>query len=400
VCSIDREIAGLVSARETKFDEAKQKEALLAKELTAIKGNVLALQDRSIQYNILKREVDTNREMYDGLLQRLKEVGVGAGATTNNVSVIDQADVPVETFRPQIALNTTLAAIIGLFFGVGFAFLIEHLDDTVKSPDDLEQRFDLPVLGVIPSTKAASIDNLNGTADIGLLCHQEPTSGFAEAYRSVRTAFLFSTASGAPKTVLFTSAGPGEGKTTSAVNVAITFTQTGSRGLLIDADLRKPSLHRIMEAENSIGLTNYLAGDARPADISKHTSIDGLFLIPCGPLSPNPAELLSSEKMFSLLALAQEKFDYVVVDGPPILGLADAVILSNMVSATAVVVEAGSVRRTQVEDALKRLRVAKASVVGALLTKLRYQDSGYGYHNSYYYYYNQDDGGKKRLSAS
>ncbi len=387
--TIQAEIAKLRDAIRADYQKAKRKERLLAKRVEQQKAQVLALQDSSIEYNILQRNVDTNRQLYDGLLQRLREVGVAGGVATNNVSIVDPAEVPNRKHSPKTLVNMLVALIIGLTGAVGLAFVIEHLDDTLKTTEDMERRIRLPVLGAVPRIRSFQ-DQAPVEQQIGLLAFYEPRSSLAEAYRSIRTSLLFSTRSGAPKVVVFTSPGPGEGKTTSALNVAITFTQTGSKVLLIDTDLRNPSIHRAFGLDNMTGLTNYLAGDAQPIEISTHTEVDNLFVIPSGPLPPNPAELLSGEKMAKLLDVAAEKFDYVIMDGPPILGLADALVLANMADGTVVVAEAGVTRQGHLAGAIKRLYSAHANVVGGILTKQKDECGSYGYHYDYYYYYGND----------
>ncbi|MFO1422311.1 MAG: polysaccharide biosynthesis tyrosine autokinase [Candidatus Competibacteraceae bacterium] len=381
---INQEISNIRAAITADYEAARTAESLLRSRLEQIKQDLLSLQDRSIQFNILRREVDTNRQLYDGLLQRFKEVGVAAGIGTNNISVVDEAKAPAWPHKPNLRLNALLALVLGLLGGVGLAFLFEHLDDTFRRPEDLEKLLGLPVLGVIPKTPPTRGDS----RPIALVGHEDPRSAFAEAYRSVRTALQFSTASGVPRLLTVTSAMSGEGKTTTALSLAIQFAQAGKRTLLIEADLRKPSLHRILNLDNQVGLTNYLAGGgAQPVDIAKPTHIPNLFAVPSGPLPPNPAELLSSARMVELLSLAAGKFDQVILDSPPLLGLADALIIGHLCEGTLLTVEMGNTPRGYALGALKRLRGARVHVLGAILTKLEARAGAYGYYRSYYYYY-------------
>ncbi|MDS4021026.1 MAG: polysaccharide biosynthesis tyrosine autokinase [Candidatus Competibacter sp.] len=381
---INQEIGNIRAAITADYEAAKNEESLLRTNLDRMKQEVLALQGRSIQFNILRRETDTNRQLYDGLLQRYKEVGVAAGVGTNNISVVDEAKVPSRPYKPDMRSNALLALVLGLLGGVGLAFLFEHLDDTVRRPEDLEKLLGLPVLGVIPMTRLERGDD----RPIALAGHDDPRSAFAEAYRSVRTALQFSTASGVPRLLTVTSAMVGEGKSTTAVSLAIQFAQAGKRTLLVEADLRKPSLHRVLELDNQVGLTHYLAGgEAQPIDITRPTHIPNLFAISAGPLPPNPAELLSSARMVALLALAAEKFDQVILDSPPLLGLADALIIGNLCEGTLLTVEMGGTPRGYVQGAFKRLRGARVHVLGTILTKLEARPGAYGYYRSHYYYY-------------
>jgi len=378
---ISQEVTNIRNAITAQYQAAKAEEALLQAQLDQLKREVLEQQDRSIQFNILRREVDTNRELYDGLLQRYKEVGVAAGIGTNNISVVDEARIPNRPFKPNLRLNALLALVLGLLGGIGLAFLLEHLDDTFRQPDEVEKRLSLPVLGLIPLIPQKRSD----PRSIALVGHEDPRSVFAESYRSLRTALEFSTSSGVPRTLAVTSATSGEGKSTTALSLAIQFAQAGKKVLLIDADLRKPSLHRSLELDNHAGLTNLLAGEQeRPANIAQPTHIPNLFVIPAGPLPPNPAELLSSSKMLGLLVLAAEKFDQILLDSPPVMGLADALILGHLCDGTLLTIAMGGTRRGQVLVACKRLRSARVHLLGTLLNKLEARAGTYDYYHDYY----------------
>jgi succinoglycan biosynthesis transport protein ExoP len=371
------ETANIRSAIQAEYLAALRQEQQLQAQMELVKDEVLDLQDRSIQYNIFKREVDTNRQLYDGLLQRYKEIGVAGGVSTNNISVVDRAELGSK-FKPSLGSNLGFAALVGLMLGVLLALAFEYLDDTLKSPEDVEGRLGLGVLGVIPKLKQALTP---------VQALEDPRSAFAESYRSLRTALQFSTESGVPRCLLVTSATPSEGKSTTAMVLAQNFAQLGKTVLLIDCDLRNPSLHRQFGASNVAGLTNYLVGTATPEEIAQATRADKLTLIPTGPLPPNPAELLLGPRMLSLLTMAVRKYDQVIIDGPPIMGLADAPILANMASGTLLVVEAGQTRIAVARNALKRLFATRSRVVGALLTKYESTQAGYGYGDYNYYSY-------------
>ncbi|CAI10010.1 Exopolysaccharide biosynthesis protein [Aromatoleum aromaticum EbN1] len=387
---IAEELAHVRSGIRSAYQAARAQEAMLQTKMDESKRTVLGVQDRSIQYNILKREVDTNRQLYDGLLQRYKEVGVAGGVGVNNVSVVDKAEVPLQPFKPKTLLNALIAALLGLFGGIGLALLFEHLDDTIKDGESMERLLGLPVLGMVPLVKRA------GDAARELVLEQldDPRSGFSEAYRSLQTAMQFSTQEGIPKVLMVTSASIGEGKSTTALALAINLSQMGLKVLLVDADLRKASVHRKLGLPNRAGLTNYLAGDSRPVDVTQPTPYDKLFVITSGPLPPNPAELLGSAKMVALLDVAKDRFDCVIVDGPPVLGLADAPLLGSITDATVVIVEAGGTRKDFLAGALKRLRSTRTRVIGGVLTKIAARSGAQGYYYNSYYQHGDEEGSR------
>ena len=381
---IQEEVAAIRQAIQVEYEtKIREQEALRAK-VDALKKEVLNLQSQTTDYRTLKRDVDTNRALYDSLLQRLKDVSVVAGISTNNISIVDRAQVPGAPYTPNLRKNLTKGLAMGLAVGLLLAFFFEYIDDRVKSNEEVENRVRAPVLGLLPLVREKDREN---TPEVGLLSAQDPKSPFAEAMRSLRTALSFSTAEGAPKILHVTSAGPGEGKSTAATNIAITFAQAGKKVLLIDSDLRAPSLHRLFDLPNHLGLSNYLAGNVRPAEIAQPTQIRGLFSITSGPLAPNPVELLTSAKMLDLLHLSAERFDYVILDGPPVIGLADALVLANLAHGTLFVVDISKARYGAIEGAVKRLRAANAPIVGAIIERFEHRTHGYGYDYNYQYDY-------------
>ena len=359
------------------YEAAAAQERMLMSQIATLRTEALDVDGRSIQYNILKREVDTNRELYDGLLQRFKEVGVAGDVRSNNISIIDRAEVPGWRFKPNLMLNLAIGLLLGGMLGVLVAFLLEFLDDTLKTPDDIEQKLRLAVLGVIP--RLGPKENMGSIA-------KDSRSSFSEAYRSVRTALQFSTDHGVPKTLLITSTGPSEGKSTTALALARNLAELGKRVLLIEADMRNPSLHRTLGLQGSgTGLSNLLAGGATLSQSTLSVDNELFKVILAGPLPPNPAELLSGSKLVSALTIAREHYDQVIIDGPPVLGLADAPILSNVVEGTLLVVNSSKTRISAAQAALKRLFSARARVVGALLSKYDPKTAGYGYGYGYQY---------------
>jgi polysaccharide biosynthesis transport protein len=373
------------------YQIALNQERALQNQVNGLKGEVLDLGDRSVQYNILVRELDTSRQLYDGLLQRYKEIGVTGGVTSNNISLVDRATPPGGPSSPNLPLNLMLALTMGLTLGIIGAFLIEALDDRLTSPDDVESKLGIPALGVIPMLERGKDPN-EALRDI--------RSPFSEAYYSLRTALQFSTSHGAPRSLLVTSARPGEGKSTTAFATALNLSRVGRRVLLVDGDLRNPSMHRVLEIENSQGMSNFLSGAAELTGVVRKTPYSTLDFIPCGPLPPNPAELWGGSRLQALLDQAFAVYDHVVIDGPPVLGFADAPVLSSSVEGTLFVLESRITGRRQARGALRRLSMGRGRVLGAVLTKFqahRTRHEGYDY--AYDYHYGAEAEGKPGRKA-
>ena len=389
---IDRQIgaeSGRIRASvKAEYDAASKQESMLVGQINALRGQALDVDTRSIQYNILKREADTNRQLYDSLLQRFKEVGAAGDVRSNNISIVDRAQGGWR-FKPNLFMNLLYGIAAGLLLGVLGAFVLEFLDDTLKTPEDLEQKLRLAVLGIIP--KIGPKESVESVA-------ADPRSAFSEAYRSVRTALQFSTDHGVPRSLLITSASPSEGKSTTALALARDLAQLGRRVLLIDGDLRNPNLHKQLGLRSEIGLSNLLAGASGLSDAVQETRHERLHVMLAGPVPPNPAELLSGSKLLSLLTVATERYDQVIIDGPPVLGLADAPILANAVEGTLLVVTSAKTRISTAQAGLKRLLSARARVIGALLTKYDAKTAGYGYGYAYHYDGYYAYGGKPRLT--
>jgi polysaccharide biosynthesis transport protein len=388
---VQTEAAAIKQSIESEFIAAKEQEDDLLRQLESSKTEVVDQRNRSIEYNIIQREVDTNRSLYDGLLQRYKEIGIAGGVGTNNVSIVDQATLPLFPRSPNLFLNLAIALAAGLLLGVLAALGLDYLDDSFKSPEDIERETGLSVMGVIPKPKSV--------ADLELEL-QDPRSALAEAYRSLRTGLQFATSEGLPRTLLVTSSKPSEGKTTTTISLARSLAKIGLDVLLIDGDLRNASVHKRLRCSNEVGLSNYLSGSKMAEEVVQSTDTDGLLLISSGPLPPNPAELLTGPRLTSLLALATQSFNVVLIDGPPIMGLADAPLLSSSVHSTLLVIAANETRRSVVKVALKRLQFARANVIGALLNKFDAKETGYGYGYGYGDYEYHSYGDTPRLPAA
>jgi capsular exopolysaccharide synthesis family protein len=376
---IARESSTLVSGRVgtalAEFRAAAASERQLQGKVSQLKSAVLDQRGRNIQYTILQREVDTNRSLYDALLQRYKEIGVAGGVGTNQVSVVDRAETPGAPYKPNLPLNLMIGLVLGAVGGMGSALAIEFVNDTIKTPDDVREKLHLASLGVIPRKQgqASLAEELKDQA-----------SPISEAYFSLRTSLQFSTDSGAPRTLLITSTRAAEGKSSTTLALSQNFARLGNRVLLIDADLRKPAF--TTGSEPTEGLSKLITNqDPLQAHVLK-TQFENLWLVPCGPLPPNPAELLASQRLKTLISEAANQFDMVIVDGPPVLGLADAPLLGGACKGTLLVVESGKTRTPAAQDAVARLRAAGSHIVGAVLTKYRSRVGSYGYDYEPYRY--------------
>jgi capsular exopolysaccharide synthesis family protein len=363
-------------------------------------ARMLALNEQAVQYNILRREFETNRELYDGLLQRMKEIGVAAGIQENNVAVIEKATAAGSPFKPNIPRNVMMALVVGLMGGIGLALLLEFLDSSVRRVEDIERLVDRPVLGMVPLVKLREKKNetdkqiRDSERIVSHYSAVHPHSSVSEAFRSLRTSLMFSTPEGLPRTLMVTSSGMGEGKTTTAVNLATVLAQNGSRVLLIDADLRKPRIHRDFNLFRSPGLTNRIAlseNDGPDNSAIHATHVPHMFIMPSGNSTPSPAEMLSSERLAKVLDSCRRAFDYIIMDAPPTLGLADSMILARQVDGVVMVARAGSTGKENFRVSIKRLAQVKAPVLGVVLNGVDLDSPEYAYYSSYYYNYEAED---------
>lgn len=382
IAELERQISTLAnnikSGIRQQYQIAARQEQELTGNINRLKGETLAEQDRSVRYNILKREADTNRQLYEALLQRYREVSAIAGVTANNISILDRADVPSSPISPRPVLNMGLAGMGGLALAFFLVFLRERFDDVIRSPEDIEKKLGTAPLGVIPVLKGGELP-ADALAD--------PRSTLSEAYHALRTSLELSSAAGLPRSLLFTSSHQAEGKSTSAFATARDFARIGRKVLLIDADLRKPSMHKVLGKSNEAGLSSLLAMQRGLADVVQREVVPNLDFIAAGPLPPNPAELLAAAPLDDLLATLNASYDLVVFDAPPVMGLSDAPLLASRVEGTVFVIEANRAHRGQAKIALRRLMSTHANLLGAVLTKYDAQTIGYGEDYGYGYRY-------------
>jgi len=402
--SINIETQRLVKGLQVNFQQLTSKEGLLEGKVEDQKQALLAIKDKSIQYNILKREWETNRELYTGLLESMKQVGVAGGMEPNNISLIDPAAVPLVPFKPNLKKNAALAGILGLMVGIGIAFLLVFLDNTVRTPEDLEKVVALPSLGLIPiekddPKKKQSQEQVPEPAENAALARYETLLEFrshfarrsdvAEAFRSVRTSLMFSSPEGMPKVIQVVSTVPSEGKSTVATNLALVMADNGSKVLLVDGDLRRNRLHKVFSIPSQPGLSDVIVSGFMFSS-AKSTGIKNLAVLPAGISPPNPAELLGSKGMKDFLVKASEFYDHIIIDSAPLLGLADAVVLATRVDGVVYVVHSGMVNKDHLREGVKRLRSVNAPVLGAVLNFVDMNSKEYGYYGEYYYGYNSE----------
>ena len=383
IAELDRQIAretsnasgSRLNGLRAEYQAALSAERALRGRVAGLKGQVLDLRGRSIQYNILQREVDTNRALYDALLQRYKEIGVAGGIGAAPVSIVDRADVPASPFKPQLLWNVVVGIVLGGILGVLAALGLEFINDTIRTRADVRNKLGLACLGAIPK-RARKVPLLEELED--------PTSPTSEAYATVATSLRFSTEQGVPKTMVVTSARAAEGKSSTAVALAHNFARLGKSVLLIDSDLRKPAFRSLSDSK---GLTKLLTSDDQLVDHVTATQYEKLCLLACGPVPPNPADLLASGRFRAIIRDASSQFEVVIVDAPPVLGLADAPLIASVCEDVVLVVESGKTRTGAAQEALNRLRATGATILGATLTKSTEEASAYGY--SYKYKYGQ-----------
>jgi succinoglycan biosynthesis transport protein ExoP len=373
--SLAREEGRVRSTLAQTYQASAQRERTLSDRVAQLKSGVLDLRRRSIQYNIYQRDADTNRQLYDALLQRYKEIGVAGGVGVNNISIVDNAELPAKPSSPRPLINLAIGLLAGMALGVLAAILLEQIDEGLADPSEVPNRIGLPLLGTIPRTLTDPLESLN-----------DRKSALSEAYLSLQTNLAFSTDHGVPKTLAVTSSRPAEGKTTTSVALAKSLGRVGHRVLLIDADMRSPSIHHMFAMGNATGLSNYLSGNDGIHDLIQHTE-DGLSVLVAGPQPPNAAELLAGPRLAELLAHLREQFDQIVVDAPPVMGLADAPLIANVVEGTVMVIEFHQTKRSVARVAFSRLNGIGAHVLGAVVTKFDPKKAQYGYGYNYGYGY-------------
>ena len=398
--SIEKEKKKILDVLESDYQEVRQRESLLTQRLDQQKAEANQMAEKLVEYNILKREAEANKSLYDGLMTKLKETAIAQGLRSSNIRVVDPAMIPSTPARPAKARNVTLAFIVGLVGGIGLALLREYLDNTVKTPDDIETLARLPSLAVVPQFAGSNGTDkkqrlLQGFAANGhekrieLVAQHLPKSQMSEAFRALRTSILLSQADHPPQVILVTSALPREGKTTAAANLAVTLAQLGDRTVLVDADLRKPGVGRLLNLGSGkyAGLSSYLAGVSSLDLVTvPHPAIPNLAAIPTGPLPPNPADLLSSHKLADAITELRTKYKFIVIDSPPVMAATDAVILSVQTDGVLLVVRSGETPKEAFTRTRDLLNSVKCRILGVVLNAVDSNAPDYYYSYRYYPY--------------
>lgn len=391
---IRSEVNKIIRSIETDYKVAQAREESLSDALEEQKRVALDLNRKAIAYGTLKREAESERAMYDILLKRMRETDITGELKTSNIRIVDPAETPISPIKPKKRLNILLAAVVGLTLGVGLAFFLEYIDNTVKSPDDVEKFLNTTLLGALEKVRFPKSEK---QVSLEMLAHEMPKSTFAEAMRNVRTSIMLSFTDNPKKTLLVTSTNPNEGKTFVAANLAIVIAQTGKKTLLVDTDFRKPRVHKVFGIETLPGLSNHFIGESGLESIIKPTIVPNLSVITCGLIPPNPSEMLGSHSMETFCKSVRERFDTVIFDTPPAGAVTDAVVLSGIVNGVIYIIKSGAVTKEAARRAVLQLNGGKSEVLGVVMNSVDVsRGSYYHYYSHYYKYgYGSEEGSKK-----
>jgi capsular exopolysaccharide synthesis family protein len=387
---LDKEVRLIIEVEQRSHEELVEVEKVYVAALERAKTQAFNVNRNEVEYNRLKRDMVNNERLYEMVLRRQKEADLSRALKFNNMRVLDRAEAPTTPIRPNNTRNVLFGLMVGLMLGIALAFLLEFLDNTVKNQEDIEGKLGITFLGILPTIKQKSMVDAKGARDPerDLHVHRFPKSPAAECCRAVRTNLLFMGGDTPLHTLLVTSPSPTDGKTTAAVSLAITLAQSGGQTLIVDTDLRRPRLHKSFQLTNEVGLTNVLLGDVALKDAVQTTEVPGLLVLTCGPVPPNPAELLHTGRFREVLANVREQFDRVVLDSPPVSAVADPLILSSYVDGVVLAIRCLKTTRESVARTRRALMDVNARILGALLNDidLERRDGYYAYYPARYGY--------------
>lgn len=379
------EMQNVIRSVEGDFRIAAQQEANLQANLEATKQEALDLNRKAIEYGVLKREADSNQQLFREIMNKTKASGLETELKSTSIRIVEKAEVPRSPISPRRLQNYQAALLLGLGLGIALCFLFEHVDNTFKTPEDVKAHLSIPFLGMVPEV---SVRGASPTAPKpSPLTHKNPDSNVAEAYRVLRTNLLFSSASAANRTILVSSAGPGEGKTTTVANIAESLAQNGARVLVVDADLRRPTMHQHFGLQKTPGLSDLIVGKTQASQAIQTTRVKGLQVLPCGYIPPNPTELLGSTSMREVMSALRDHYDWVIVDTPPILAIADTPVLGPIVDGVVLVVGAEASSRPTVQRAIEQLTSVGSKMIGVVLNRVDLERNSYYYGQYYAEYY-------------
>lgn len=393
---IDKEVRKIINSIKTEYEVVKAREEILRKAFEDMKAEAFELNKKSIEYGVLKRQSDSDRQMYEILLKRLNEASVGEDIQTVNVRIVDRADVPKAPIKPRKLLNIVLAIMIGLGLGAGLAFFFDYMDNTFRTPEDVEEILNTPFLGIVPNIQIKESDKPDSR---DMIVQVNPRSTSAEAFRSIRTNLLLSSADHRPEVLLVTSPGPSEGKSLIAINLALILAQTGGSVVLVDADMRKPRIHKVFNVDDSKGLSTLLVERTEMNEVIVNSGIPNLYIIPGGPKPPNPSELLGSKRMTEILKELKGRFERIIIDSPPIIAVTDAPVISTICDGVVLVLKAGMTSKDLAKRSLKNLRDLNARILGAVLNDVDLEKDKYYYYYPYYNKYYKHYAGESKGSG-
>ena len=389
-----QEVSRVINSLKNEYKVALAKENSLKAALAKQKKESLELNQKAIQYGVLRRESESARYMYELLIKRFKETSLTEDMKTGNIRIVDRAEVPEYPIKPKKKLNILLAIIVSLLTGTGLAFFFEYLDNTINTPEDVKQHLNIPYLGLTPLFSTENKWNIRDDTSPELIAFNYPRSTASESYRGIRTNILFSSAESVPQVILITGVGPQEGKTITTANLAVTMAQADSKIVILDCDMRRANVHKVFGTANDHGISNLLVGNSNMREAILHTRIPNLDVIPCGPIPPNPSELLGSTRMTTLLNSLRKHYAHILIDSPPSIAVTDAVVLSKSVDGVILVIRAGYTAKEIIKSGIVQFAAVGTHILGAVLNGV--DMSRDRYHYQYYYYHYSEDGDRRK----